>query len=753
MPTTTSIHPIKRFFFSLKFKLSFYVGFVVFLAIVAFAYHSVSLQEEHLVNARVQEALKDSEVIKAAIWNGMMTKDRAVIREIVKAIGQQEGFKEINIYDRKGLLHYSSGGSGERPPDKDNPLLTDIESNASVRYKFLEDGNLLAVVNPLVNTRSCATAGCHAHPQSQAVLGALELKLPLKDLRAQILNNAYKTYIFGFLLFLLVSSILGLGVIFLVSRRMRKLEEKARKIAAGKYQPVETIKGRDSIAVLSRAIDAMSKQISERTGQLEESRTMYKELFEKVPCYISVISRDYRIVRANQTFTNDFGDQVGRHCYTVRKGQDSRCENCQVEKTFTDGLSHRSEEIWNPGGGDKKTYLVIHSSPIFDNYGHVAEVMEMSIDVTRMVTLQLKLERKETEYRNLIDNIPCYLTVIDESFNVVFYNKMFARDFGRSWGQKCYKVYKGRDSKCDNCPAEKTFADGDNHSSEEVWLRNGQEVYLVTYTSPVLDENGEIVAVMEMSPDVTEVKLLQNQLAALGETIAGMSHAVKNILSGLEGGVYMVDSGLKQGKDDRIRYGWDMVKRNVARVSDLVKNILYASKEREPEYEECDPRDVLMEIHNLYEERARAYGIELIQDFDLNVGACLIDSKGIHSAVSNLVANAIEACRAAPEIKRYQITLSGKIDDSMILIRVSDNGPGISEEIRRSLFKKFFSTKGSKGTGLGLVVTRKVIEEHKGTISVDSEPGKGATFSISIPCRTLEEKHQQEVSEHVSYER
>ncbi len=479
---------------------------------------------------------------------------------------------------------------------------------------------------------------------------------------------------------------------------------------------------------------------------------MYKELFEKVPCYISVIDRDYRIVRANQAFTNDFGDQVGRHCYTVRKGQDSKCANCQVEKTFMDGLSHRSEEIWNPGGGDKRTYLVIHSSPIFAQDGRVSEVMEMSIDVTRMVTLQLKLERRETEYRNLIENIPCYLTVIDRSFNVAFYNNMFARDFGSSWGQKCYKVYKGRDSKCDNCPVEKTFTDGANHCSEEVWLRNGQEVYLVTYTSPVVDETGEIVAVMEMSPDVTEVKLLQNQLAALGETIAGMSHAVKNILSGLEGGVYMVDSGLKLGKDDRIRYGWDMVKRNVGKVSDLVKNILYASKEREPEYESCDPGGVLMEVYNLYEEKARSCGIELIKDFDLNMGACLLDSKGIYSAISNLVANAIEACRAAPEIKRYQITLSGRIENSMILIRVIDNGPGISDEIRHSLFKKFFSTKGSKGTGLGLVVTRKVIEEHKGTISVDSEPGKGATFSIIIPCLNLEARNKEKVSEHVAYE-
>ncbi len=742
MSANKPIHPIKRFFFSLRFKLSFYVGFVMFLTIVAFAYHSVSVQQENLVNARVQEALKNSDVIKAAIWNGMMTKDRAVIREIVKAVGEQEGFKEINIYDQKGTLHYTSVGPGNLPTRQENPLLANLGTDTSVRHKFSEDGHMLAVVNPLLNSKACSTAACHAHPESLAVLGALELKLPLEGLRSQILKNARRTYVFGFLLFLLVSTIIGLGVIFLVSRRMHRLEEKAGKIAAGNYPPVETVKGYDSIAMLSRAFDAMSGQISDRTRQLEESRAMYKELFEKVPCYISVIDRNYRIVQANQAFTNDFGDQVGRHCYTVRKGLDSKCANCQVEKTFMDGLSHRSEEVWTPGGGGKKTYVIIHSSPIFDEDGHVSEVMEMSIDVTGMVMLQLKLQRRETEYRNLIENIPCYLTVIDEAFNVVFYNNMFARDFGSSWGQKCYKVYKGRDSKCDNCPVERTFADGNNHSSEEVWLRNGQQVYLVTYTSPVLDEDGKIVAVMEMSPDVTEAKLLQNQLAALGETVAGMSHDVKNILSGLEGGVYMVDSGLKHENDARVHQGWGMVKRNVVKVSDLVKNILYVSKEREPEYEDCDPGGILTEVYKLYDEKARRNGIELIKDFDSNMGSCLLNSKGIHSAVSNLVSNAIEACRAAPEAKAYHVTLSGRIENQSILIRVIDNGPGISEEVKHSLFKKFFSTKGSKGTGLGLVVTRKIINEHKGTVSVESEAGKGAIFTISIPCCTSEEINQ-----------
>jgi signal transduction histidine kinase/HAMP domain-containing protein len=738
-----AIHLLRRFVGTLRFKLSFYVGLVVFLTVVVFTYHSVSIQEQHLLNARVQGALKDSAVIKAAIWNGMMTKDREVIRQIVKAIGEQEGFKEINIYDWRGILHYTSNGSptavlGKRFNEGDNPLLKHIDSDTSVRYQFVDQEKLLNVVNPLVNTKSCSTAACHAHPESIAALGALEVKLPLEGLRTQIRHTAHETYIFAFLLFVLISTIVGLGVVFLVSRPLRRLRAIAMKLARGEYSPEAPRKGHDSIATLYRVFDQMSRQINERTRQLEQSRTMYKELFEKVPCYISVVDKDYRIVRENEAFRHEFGDQEGKHCFGGRKGLHSKCENCQVEKTFADGLSHRSEEVWNPDSSDKKAYVIVHTSPILDENGEVAEVMEMSLDVTRIVKLQLELAKREQEFQNLIENVPCYLTVVDPSFRIAFYNKIFAKDFGDRWGESCHMAYKGRDSKCENCPVEKTFADGATHTSEEVWHRNGEEVYIVTYTSPIINGTGEVEAVMEMCTNVTELKLLQNELAVLGETIAGMSHSVKNVLSGLEGGVYVVDSGLRSGRDDRVRLGWNMVKKNVEKVSDLVKDILYASKEREPEYQECDPAAILQEVYDLYEGKAKTKGIELIRDFEPSLDVALLDPKGIHSAVSNLVSNAIQACNTAGSGDHHHVRIGGRLENARLFIQVTDDGIGIPEHVRQNLFTKFYSTKGSKGTGLGLVVTRKIVEEHGGTIKVESAPGKGTTFLIEVPLKPAE---------------
>jgi signal transduction histidine kinase len=258
----------------------------------------------------------------------------------------------------------------------------------------------------------------------------------------------------------------------------------------------------------------------------------------------------------------------------------------------------------------------------------------------------------------------------------------------------------------------------------------------------ISDIEGKPIAVLQMCTDVTELKFLQSELAVLGETIAGMSHSVKNILAGLEGGVYVVDSGLKSGKDDKIRVGWEMVKKNVVKVSELVRDILYASKERQPEYVKCDPSTILNEIYELFSQKTQEFDISLAKNYPESLGEFSIDPKGIHTVLSNLMSNAIEACRSAGHAGDPLIELSAYLNNDQLVIRVTDNGIGMPEEVRKNLFTKFYSTKGSKGTGLGLVVSRKIIEEHGGVVEVSSEPGKGTQFCIKLPAANTRLFHE-----------
>jgi len=731
----TAVKLIRKFTRSLSFKLSFYAGLIMFVALLAFSYHSIYAQEKNLVNKIIQGALKDSEVIKAAIWNGMMRNDREVIREIVRAIGKQ-GFEQINIYDGKGLLRYSSHDVAEgHSAARAKALLEGITGDKEIKHRFSDDGRSIYVVNPVLNTASCSSAACHAHPDSQKALGALEVKLPLLSVKEEISKSTQKTVVFGFLLFILISTVNGLAVLLLVNRNLTKLKGDAVKMARGDFGLDSPITGTDEIAEFSRSFEDMGRRIKERTEDLDARRKYNKSLFEEAPCYMTVVSKDYRIVRANRAFRQQFGDQLGKHCFTGYKGLNSKCEKCPVERTFADGLSHQSEEVWKLN--DQDAYVMVKTSPIYDDRGSISEVLEMSVDVTTLKRLQMELRRRQEEYRYLFENAPCYLTVVDRDFNIAQTNKLFDRDFGHdNLGNKCFEVYKKRDSKCENCPVEKTFLDGQSHTSEEVWRRNGEATYVVVHTAPITDDKGNFLAVMEMSHNITEIKHLQGELAILGETIAGMSHNIKNILSGLQGGVYVVDSGLKRGRQDRIEAGWQMVKNNVQKVSDLVQGILYASKEREPEYAECDPGVLLTEVCDLFEEKAAKHGVRLCRDFEPEMGSFLLDPAGVHGALSNLVSNALEACHSRENIRESQVVVAGRINGSRLLIQISDNAEGIPEEVKDKLFNKFCSTKGHKGTGLGLVITRKVVEEHGGSIRVESQPGEGTTFFIEIPLRS-----------------
>lgn len=270
---TSPIEFLGKFVTSLSFKLSFYAGLIMFVALLAFTFHSISTQEESLIQERIKGALKDSEVIKAAIWNGMMTKDRQVIRQIVEAIGSQEGFKEINIYDQKGILHYTSNRdkiSIIGSPISENPLLADIEHNPEMRYRFGENGHSLNVVNPLRNTQGCSTIDCHGSFSVTPILGALELRLPLEKFRERIDKQAKETLLFAAALFVLVSTIVGLVTKFGVIPAIRRLQENARNLASGHYNPRLKDYGSDEMAELARSFDEMSEQITESQTRLEE---------------------------------------------------------------------------------------------------------------------------------------------------------------------------------------------------------------------------------------------------------------------------------------------------------------------------------------------------------------------------------------------------------------------------------------------------------------------------------------------------
>jgi signal transduction histidine kinase/pSer/pThr/pTyr-binding forkhead associated (FHA) protein len=228
--------------------------------------------------------------------------------------------------------------------------------------------------------------------------------------------------------------------------------------------------------------------------------------------------------------------------------------------------------------------------------------------------------------------------------------------------------------------------------------------------------------------------LASERLAAVGQTVAGLSHCVKNILQGMKGGGFILAKGIEKENLDRVRSGWDMLERNTAFMEDLVYDLLTYSKPRTPEYTPANLNELCQDIADLLAERAREHEVTLTTKLDPNLGPVELDPQGIRRCVLNLATNAIDACAETAGTVTIQ-THAPDATDGPVRILIRDSGCGMSEDALAKLFTVFFSTKGSKGTGLGLPVTQKIIEEHGGDIHVDSREGQGTTFTLSLPSQ------------------
>ena len=247
---------------------------------------------------------------------------------------------------------------------------------------------------------------------------------------------------------------------------------------------------------------------------------------------------------------------------------------------------------------------------------------------------------------------------------------------------------------------------------------------------------GTEVAACLTNADLHRKALAAEHLAAVGRTVAGLSHCMKNILQGIKGGAYIVEKGLADKTIDRIRQGWNMVKHKNDFMEELVWDLLNLSKARAPDYELTDLNALCTEIVEIGAGKARNSDVEVNFVADKALKNICVDPKGIRRCILNLVTNAVDACLEGGgdvEVRTFAAEADG-----MVRVVVRDTGCGMSEETLAKLFTIFFSTKGSKGTGLGLPVTKKIVEEHGGRIKAESRQGDGTTFTVSLPATRLQ---------------
>ena len=344
----------------------------------------------------------------------------------------------------------------------------------------------------------------------------------------------------------------------------------------------------------------------------------------------------------------------------------------------------------------------------------------------------------------LWDQVPVRIAVIDNDFRIVEANQSFRTAFG-DWKEKpCYSVYKGRSERCKGCAASRTFIDGKTRVREEqgVFMEGKPHFYLV-HMVPLIRPEGDIPYIIEMSTDITETKLLEKEkleaerLATVGQTVAGLAHGIKNVLMGLEGGLYVFQSGLLKGNNERMLAGWQILEEDIGRITSFVKEFLEFSKGKTPKVQWVNPNQIAMDVIELFKDKAAMAGIALVANLQEDIFYANMDEQGIHTCLTNLVSNALDACAISDKPGR-RVTVNSYDSDGLLVFEVADNGTGMDYEVKKNVFTCFFSTKGSdRGTGLGLLTTQKIVQQHGGTVSFESTEGFGSVFRMEFPRNRL----------------
>ena len=469
------------------------------------------------------------------------------------------------------------------------------------------------------------------------------------------------------------------------------------------------------------------------TGSKPEVESRYHRYWEEMPCYLSVHDRDFRIIDGNRRFREDFAERMGQYCYKVYKGREEICPNCPVEATFADGRNHPSEQLLITVEG-VEVPVMVHTTPIFDDAGEVVAVMEMHTDIGEVKRLQSELQRSQERLAQLFEEVPCFITVQGPDRVIQHANRKFRETFGDPVGENCFKMYKHREEQCLVCPMQQTFDTGEIREHEEIlFTKTGEKLNGLCTTAPLRNSEGEVEAVIEMCFDITQIRDLQSQLASIGLLVGSISHGIKGLLTGLDGGIYMVNSGFAKDKPERVEKGWEMVQRNVERIRSMVLDILYYAKDRELAVEDVDLAVLVSEFLEGLEKKASDADTTIEVDIAQNTGLLPGDPQAIRAMLLNLLENSLDACRMDKDKDSHAIRLGIRRDPQMMVIEVEDNGMGMDQETREKLFSLFFSSKGIKGTGLGLFISNKIVDKHGGSIGVDSEPGRGTRFEIRLP--------------------
>ncbi len=458
----------------------------------------------------------------------------------------------------------------------------------------------------------------------------------------------------------------------------------------------------------------MSNDISHTSRYQRE----YNILFERVPCYVTVIDNEHKIIRANEKFRQTFGEVRGRHCYEVYKKRKQVCKNCPAEETFKDGLEHTSPQTGVSDSGDEVHYIV-NTTPLTRGTDGHSLVIEIAYDISELCNLQNQLHQAQDFHTTLIQNSADGIIALNNEGKVLVFNpavrKMLNWTSHKKPGvKKIRELLPGQFFK-------KADENGVIARLSETGIRDsdGNEIP-ARFEAVELRSKKDVLGRVAFIQDLRKIKELEKdklcaeRLAATGQTVEWTANMFLNMMKGMDSSMYLLESGFNSGDSSKILQGWESLRKAYHNSTSLAKELLGMAKFKLPEMKLLDPVTLIKTVAGKNNDDLHEKGISLSVEFPAKVKAAPLDPFAITGCLNNLIENAADAVIERKDEIIPDITIKAYDDNGSLIFEVADNGIGMDKEFLKNLFTKMESTKNGKSLGTGLFRARKVILEHGG---------------------------------------
>ncbi len=454
--------------------------------------------------------------------------------------------------------------------------------------------------------------------------------------------------------------------------------------------------------------------------------------FTQMPIFVSVHDRDQNVLIANAAYRKLLGNKIGRKSWEIYRSPWAGPGDCPVGKTLETEQVRETRAVVKYRSG-LRVPVIVHSAPIYNNDGAVELVLEVSAGTRDVRRLSKELRQSQQRYEQLFNAVPCYIAVLNRDLRITAVNRLFQEVFGDHTGARFFQVFE-QAATSGTDPISRTLNDGLAHESEMTLQKaDGRRYNTLVWTSPITTAAGKLIQILVMFVDITQIRKLRDNLSALGLMMGTIAHGIKGVLTGLSGGIYLVESGHRREQTDKIEEGITISRQMMQRMERVVFDILYYTKKRTLKLQTVDAETLAADIAASFEPKLRSPDIA----FDLRLEASGVsleaDTTMLRSALMNILENAADACAADGGKPTHRIVFRVTEQEGHVRFDIEDDGPGMDAEAKMKVFDLFYSTKGSKGTGLGMFITDKIIRQHGGMIQVDSVPGKGTRFVVTLP--------------------